>query len=177
MRLCSETCKGYAVALPQRLPLLSTRRARSHRHSGHSILIESSPYSNAMRHGPLDQKMIFHPQQTWRICLRDNRSVDDDLLWWRRGSLLPRERGLHASYDRTSMNAARGVAHGRVHAAIHHRTDGRRHRVDAANQDLRAMPRPHHLQRGERHVVVVEECGADVLIGVEVPLHSCTTFA
>jgi hypothetical protein len=29
--------------------------------------------SNAMRHGPLDQKMIFHPQQTWRIRLRDNR--------------------------------------------------------------------------------------------------------
>jgi hypothetical protein len=51
-----------------------------------------------------------------------------------------------------------------------HRMDRGRHRVHPAHSDIRAVPRLHHLHRGQRHVVVVEERRADVRIRAEVRL-------
>src|SRR5277367_4791962 len=59
--------------------------------------------------------------------------------------------------DRAAMDAAGGVAHRRVHRAVLHRLDRRRHRVDASDLGLGAPLGLHDLGSRERHIVVMEE--------------------
>ena len=51
-----------------------------------------------------------------------------------------------------------------IHPALADRLDRRRHRVDAADQDVGAVVRLHDVVGGQRHVVIVEEGGIDLRI-------------
>src|SRR5579883_530131 len=119
---------------------------------------------------PSDQEVILHPQHAGRIVLGHHRTVGDDVLGNAGPRLLAAGDGGHAGNDRAAMDAARRIADRRVHAAILDGIDRRRHGVDAADQDVGAVVRLHHVVGGERHVVVVEERGVDLRILSEIGL-------
>src|SRR5271169_1897850 len=110
-----------------------------------------------------DQELLLHPDHAVGVGLGDDGAVGDDVLRdAARAGLLAVHDRVDARDDRAAMDAAGGVAHRRVHRAVLHRLDRRRHRVDAADLDLGAPLGLHDLGSGERHIVVMEERGVDL---------------
>src|SRR3954453_22800283 len=96
--------------------------------------------------GRSDQEVAFHPHHAGGVGLGDHRAIDDDVLWnpALAGLFARNDRG-DASDDRAAMDAAGRIAHRGQHPAVADRGERRRHRVAAANLDVGAVVRLHHV--------------------------------
>src|SRR5882724_955757 len=80
-----------------------------------------------------DQEMILHPLHAGGVGLGHDRAVGHDALGDALAALFAGRHGRDARDDGAAMDAAGGVADGRVHPAFADRLDRRRHGIDPAD--------------------------------------------
>src|SRR5579859_1043575 len=107
-----------------------------------------------------DQEMRLHPGHAWRIRLRHHWAVGDDILRDAAcACFFTSHHGGNASHNGSAVNAAGWIADCRMHPAVYHGGQRRRHRIAAANKYLGSIVRLHHIIGGQGHVIVVEVGG------------------
>src|SRR5690348_8047541 len=104
-----------------------------------------------------DQEVVLHPLHAGRIGLGHDRTVGHDALRNALAALFTADDRGHARDDGAAMDAAGRVANRSEHPPFAYSLDRRRHGVDAADQDVRAVVRFHDVVGRKCHVVIVEE--------------------